>query len=91
MDEFAAFLRTQTLPVYVRLRITPGAQATQIMQLMDDDKTWKVRVAAPPEKGKANAELMRYLQKRFGVTAAIISGATDRTKLVKLDTSAPLG
>ena len=58
---------------------------------MDDGETWKIRVAAPAEKGKANAELMRYLQKHFGVTAAIISGATDRTKLVKLDTFSSLG
>ena len=84
MDEFAGFLRAQTLPVYVRLRITPGAQRTELGELMDDGETWKMRIAAPPEKGKANAELVRFFAKQLGVCAQVVSGATDRTKLVKL-------
>jgi uncharacterized protein (TIGR00251 family) len=49
------------------------------------DGTYKIRVAAPPEGGKANAELLKFLKKSLGLSeATIISGQTDRTKLIRL-------
>ncbi len=52
---------------------------------MMDDGTYKIRIAASAEGGKANAELIRFLKKSFGLgEAAIISGQTDRIKLIKL-------
>ncbi len=53
---------------------------------MDDD-TIKIRIKAAPEKGKANAELIKFLSKQYGLPKekiSIISGSTDRTKLIKL-------
>ena len=46
----------------------------------------KVRVAAPPVEGAANAELTRFLAKRLGVPAAsveIVGGHTSKTKVVR--------
>ncbi len=85
MDEFTTFLKQQTFPCYVRLRVSPGAAKTRIVSLMDDDETWKCSVAAAPEKGKANTELKKFFRKQFRVSADVISGANDRTKLIKLD------
>ncbi len=85
MDDFATFLKQQKFPCYIRLRIVPGASKSQIVALMDDGETWKCQVAAAPEKGKANAELKKFFRKQFGISAEVISGATDRTKLVKLE------
>ena len=42
---------------------------------------------APPEKGKANAELIKFLSKTFNIKRdkiSIISGKTDRLKLIKI-------
>jgi len=52
-----------------------------------EDGTLKVRVAAPPEKGKANEELCRFLAKHFGVarqTVEVVSGETATSKLVRV-------
>lgn len=52
-----------------------------------DDETIKIRLKAVPEKGKANAEVIRFLSKELGLpkeNVSIISGSTDRTKLIKI-------
>ena len=52
-----------------------------------DDGTWKIRLKAVPEKGKANQELIKYLSKLLGVSKnqiSIISGQTDHLKLLRL-------
>lgn len=47
----------------------------------------KVRVAAPPVEGAANAELARFLAKTFGVAARdveVLSGHASKTKRVRV-------
>jgi uncharacterized protein (TIGR00251 family) len=68
---------------YLSGKVIPGAQKTSLVEKMDDGETWKFRVAAPPEKGKANTELVRYLKKEFGIQAEVISGKSSREKLLK--------
>ncbi|MEK7137357.1 MAG: DUF167 domain-containing protein [Patescibacteria group bacterium] len=44
-------------------------------------------IAAPPEDGKAHAELVRFLAKEFGVPKGnieIISGITSRRKAARI-------
>ncbi len=48
----------------------------------------KVRVAAPPEGGRANAELIKLVANFLGVPRAsvnIVSGATGRRKLLEVE------
>jgi uncharacterized protein (TIGR00251 family) len=50
----------------------------------------KIRVAAPPVEGEANAELERYLAKLIGVAASnvsVIAGASSRHKTVAIEGS----
>jgi hypothetical protein len=50
--------------------------------------TLKVRLAAVPEKGKANAELCQTLAKHFKVALSavtILKGHTSAIKLVRID------
>lgn len=68
------------------LKITPKAARTGWAGALDDG-TLKVRIAAPPEKGKANAELARFLSHEFGVPAAsveILRGASSARKQVRV-------
>jgi hypothetical protein len=56
----------------------------------DSGETIKINIAAAPEKGKANQELVHLLSKEFDVSrdsVKIISGAGDRVKLVKITKS----
>lgn len=72
-------------PLYLTVRIVPKSLYTEFVEVMGDG-SYKIRVAAPPEKGKANAELVRFLKKELGIRAiAIVSGKTDRIKLIRID------
>lgn len=48
---------------------------------------YKVRITAPPVEGKANAHLLRFLAKSFGVhrsSVSLLSGASSRHKGVRI-------
>lgn len=70
------------------LKIVPRAKRTEFAGEMSDG-TRKVRVAAVPEDGKANAELRRFLADQFRVTLAdveIVAGAASTRKQVRIRT-----
>jgi uncharacterized protein (TIGR00251 family) len=67
----------------LRLTVVPGAQRTQIVGLYGD--RLKVRLAAPPEKGAANQELITFLAQALGLPKSSLKltlGAQSRTKVV---------
>lgn len=67
-----------------RVRVVP--RAAQTAAAGEHDGALKVRVAAPPVEGAANAELTRFLAKRLGVAAGsveVVAGHTSKTKVVK--------
>jgi uncharacterized protein len=74
----------QKSPLYIRIKVIPKSPKNEIVDLMED-QTYKIRVAAPATDGKANAELLKFLKKSLGASdAMIVSGKTDRIKLVKI-------
>jgi hypothetical protein len=67
------------------VRVQPRASASAIAG--EHDGAVKIRLAAPPVDGAANAELIRLLAKLFDVSRAdveILSGATSKQKLVRV-------
>jgi uncharacterized protein (TIGR00251 family) len=71
------------------LHIQPGAKRTEIAGLHGD--ALKIRIAAPPVEGAANAALLDFLKKAFAVPAASITlkhGASGRHKVVEISGSA---
>jgi uncharacterized protein (TIGR00251 family) len=71
-------------PLYIRVKAMPKSPKNEIVEIMSDG-TYKIRVAAVAEKGKANAELVKFLRKELGVReVVIVSGQTDRVKLIRL-------
>ena len=73
------------------LRVTPRARKTEFAGVLEDG-ILRVRVAAPPVEGKANAELLSFLAKVLGVRKnriEIIAGQRGLDKIVSvLDLSA---
>jgi uncharacterized protein (TIGR00251 family) len=70
----------------LRLRVSPGARRTEIAGRHGDG--WKVRVAAPPENGRANDAVRELLSERLGLprhAVTIVSGHRSREKVVELD------
>ncbi len=78
---------------HLLLHVVPGASRTEVVGL--HGHRLKVKVAAPPEKGAANRELVRFLAKRLGLAQQAIQltlGASSREKVVAiLDLSPELG
>ncbi len=71
--------------VRIQLRVSPGAACTTVVGRYGDG--WKVRVAAPPEGGRANAELERHLAALLGLArrdVRVVAGAGGRTKTVEI-------
>jgi uncharacterized protein (TIGR00251 family) len=68
------------------LSIRPSAQTTAWKSRLADG-TWKISVAAPPEDGKANEALVRFLADYFDVPRSnveVLSGQTGRRKTVRI-------
>lgn len=76
--------------VALRLHVQAGAGRTAVIGRHGD--ALKVRVAAPPEKGRANEACAKLLAEILGVAASSItlaSGATSRTKRFKIADADP--
>lgn len=70
--------------VLVRLRVPPGAKSTRLQGTYGEG-TLKLRVAAPPVGGKANAEAERFLAGLVGAAsseARVVRGLSARDKTV---------
>jgi len=66
-------------------KIVPASSRTAIVGLLDG--MVKIKVTAPPEKGKANQLLLSFLAIQFGVKAkalSIISGQSSAVKQIKI-------
>lgn len=71
----------------VRIKVIPRSPRTEFAGTMADG-TLKVRLAAVPEKGKANEALCSFLAAHYSVArnqVHVISGQTAALKLVRVD------
>lgn len=74
----------------ITLHIIPKSTGNQIIgwvQGADGKRALKVKINAPPEDGRANAELIRFLAKEWKVPKSaleIVSGETSRHKRLKI-------
>jgi uncharacterized protein (TIGR00251 family) len=81
-----AWARRTTGGWLLQVRVQPAAGRSAVVGTVGD--ALKVRVAAPANEGKANAELVRFLADLLGVRLSrvrIVQGDTFRTKLVEVD------
>jgi uncharacterized protein (TIGR00251 family) len=72
------------------LRVAPGAKRSEVVGR--HGAGWKVRVAAPPEDGRANAAVVALLADTLAVprrSVAVVSGHGSRDKLVEVAGLAP--
>jgi uncharacterized protein (TIGR00251 family) len=65
--------------------VSPGAKRSEIVGRQGD--AWKVRVAAPPERGRANAAVCTLLADALAVprgSVQVVAGGASRRKLVEI-------
>lgn len=86
----ASPLRAVADGVRIAVRLTPGARSERIQGIAteaDGSVVLRVAVAAAPERGKANAALLRLLAKRWRLpqtSLRLVSGAAQRRKTLHL-------
>jgi uncharacterized protein (TIGR00251 family) len=71
--------------IVLDIKVIPNRSPSKIIDWEAD--RLKVAVAAPPEKGKANYELIKFLAKEFHVSLAdidLLTGESSRIKKVKI-------
>lgn len=69
----------------LRLLVSPSSRRDEIVGRHGDG--WKVRVAAPPEDGRANEAVRRLIAERLGIprrAVSIVAGQTAREKVVEM-------
>jgi uncharacterized protein (TIGR00251 family) len=81
----ASWIRRRGERLIVAIKAVPGAARSGLAGLRDG--CLLVRVAAPPEKGKANDELIACLAKSLGISKTaieLVAGGSSRRKQVAL-------
>jgi uncharacterized protein (TIGR00251 family) len=77
------WLRSAGDDVIVSLHIQPGAKKSEVVGPHGD--ALKIRLAAPPVDGKANAALLAFIAEKVGAgrtAVELVSGQTSRAKRV---------
>ena len=80
------WIEESTEGVLIRLLIQPRASRTGMVGLYGDPPRLKIRIAAPPVDGEANAELIAYLSKILRVPKSrlvLVRGQSGRSKEVR--------
>lgn len=79
------WLRDDGDALMLTLHIQPAAKKTQVVGVHGD--ALKIRLAAPPVDGKANAALIKFIAAQLGVSknsVTLISGDTARAKRLRI-------
>lgn len=85
MPEPSAAQRWDGPDLILDLRVQTRAPRDELVGLAAD--RWKLRITAAPVDGKANAHLLRFLARLFGVSRSQVvleSGSTSRDKRVRV-------
>jgi uncharacterized protein len=73
-------------PTIIQVKVKPNARVRVLSEV--GDGTWIAQLKSRPVEGQANEELVALVAQTFGCRKAdvsIKSGATGRTKLVRID------
>jgi hypothetical protein len=79
------WLRADGDDVVLTLHIQPGVKKTEVVGLHGE--ALKIRLAAPPVDGKANAALIEFIAAKVGVgrtAVELVGGETSRAKRVRI-------
>lgn len=86
MADLPIWIQDQGARCVLTLHIQPGAKKSEIVG--QHGEALKIRLAAPPVDGKANAALLAFLAKTLGLAKSDVrlkTGDTSRHKRVEVD------
>ena len=72
---------------YYRIKVIPNQNIVEFKNVMTDG-TIKIALSAPPEKGKANKQLISFFANELAIKRSqinIVSGLNSRLKIIDID------
>jgi len=69
----------------IKIIAKPNSSKTEIKGYDKEKGAYRVNVKAPPEKGKANREIIRFFSKLTKKQVSIVTGFKSREKLLVLE------
>jgi len=81
----SSWFRWEGDDLVLQLRVQPKARRDEFAEIQDARR--RLRIIAPPVEGKANAHLIRFLAKAFGVgrnQVTLETGETGRNKRIRI-------
>lgn len=73
-------------PSRLYLRVAPGGHRSAVVGRYGD--RWKLRVAAAPERGRANEQVLVVIAEALDISRAavrLVAGAASRDKIIEVD------
>ncbi len=70
----------------ISIKVQPNAGRNEVVGLANG--VWKIKIGAPPDKGKANKELIEFLSEVLGLrkdSILIIKGETSHNKIIGIE------
>ncbi len=80
------FIKEKGNGVVFNIHVVPGSAKSEIVGVQDE--ALKVKIAAPPVEGRANAECIRFLSETLGIKknqVTITSGYRSRKKIIAIE------
>ncbi|MBD3313487.1 YggU family protein [Candidatus Woesearchaeota archaeon] len=68
----------------MRIIVKPNSPKSEIIAVDEARNALRVNIKAPPEKGKANKEVVKFFSKLLKKKVEIVSGKTSKEKLLKI-------
>ena len=75
-------LQENTKGLIIDVKVQPKAKNTKIVSWEND--VLKIQIKSPPDKGKANEELLDFFKKNFFIRGEIFLGKTSSRKKILL-------
>jgi uncharacterized protein len=88
MDPLAAGLVRDNVSAAIRIDVYVQPRASKTAVAGMHDGAMRIRLAAPPVDGAANAALIAFVAERIGIAKSrvrVVAGLTSRRKIVEID------
>ena len=80
MTDISKYTRNNRLKIIVN----PNSPKNEIKTFDKEKQSLRVNIKAPPEKGKANKEIIKFFKKLLKKEVKIISGLKNKTKILRI-------
>lgn len=69
----------------INVIVKPSSPKSEMLGFDVNRKAYRINIKAPPDKGKANIELVKFLSKTLKKKVRIVSGLSSKEKIVELE------